>query len=88
MLKNQNITRRAAIKRFNHLLLGSATAYLVVTKSYQKPSLTKMKGLYDASAMADSTFVDPLYPPINPFNPPAPPTPPGYPMIFPPRTTP
>lgn len=56
MLKNQNLSRRTAIKRFGHLLLGSATAYLVVTKSYEKPSLTKMKGLYDASAMANSGF--------------------------------
>jgi hypothetical protein len=61
MPKHQNISRRAAIKRFNHLLLGSATAYLVVTKSYEKPSLTKMNGLYDASALADShlPIVDP-----------------------------
>jgi hypothetical protein len=54
MLESQNISRRTAIKRFNHLLLGSATAYLVVTKSYHKPSLTKMKSLYDASALAAS----------------------------------
>lgn len=58
---NQNISRRAAIKSFNHLLLGSATAYLVVTKSYQKPSLTKMNSLFDASALANSglPIVDP-----------------------------
>jgi hypothetical protein len=58
--KNQPISRRAAIKQFNHLLLGSATAYLVMTKSYQKPSLSKMKGLYDAAALADS----PVKPPV------------------------
>jgi hypothetical protein len=58
MLKNQNLSRRAAIKRCSHLLLGSATAYLVVTKSYQKPSLTKMKSLYDASALANSPIRD------------------------------
>jgi hypothetical protein len=52
--KNRPIGRRAAIKQFNHLLLGSATAYLVTTKSYQKPSLSKMKGLYDAAALANS----------------------------------
>jgi hypothetical protein len=54
--KNQLISRRAAIKQFNHLLLGSATAYLVMTKTYQKPSLSKMKGLYDAAALAASTM--------------------------------
>jgi hypothetical protein len=59
--KNQLISRRAAIKQFNHLLLGSATAYLVMTKTYQKPSLSKMKGLYDAAALAGSTM-----PPITP----------------------
>lgn len=59
MLKNQNFTRRSAIKRFSHLLLGSAIGYLVATKSYQKPSLTKMKGLYDASAMANSSLPGP-----------------------------
>jgi hypothetical protein len=57
--KNQPISRRAAIKQFNHLLLGSATAYLVMTKSYQKPNLSKMKGLYDAAALANSPIKDP-----------------------------
>jgi hypothetical protein len=56
MLEKQTLSRRAAIKRCSHLFLGSATAYLVVTKSYQKPSLTKMKSLYDASALADSNI--------------------------------
>jgi hypothetical protein len=52
--ENQNISRRTVIKRFKHVLLGSATAYLTLTKSYHKPSLTKMNDLYDAAAMADS----------------------------------
>jgi hypothetical protein len=52
--RSHHVNRRAAIKRFNHLLLGSATAYLVMTKSYQKPSLTKMPSLYDSAARAAS----------------------------------
>jgi hypothetical protein len=59
--KNNLISRRAVIKQFNHLLLGSATAYLVMTKSYQKPSLSKMKGLYDAAVLATSN-PDPVLP--------------------------
>jgi hypothetical protein len=48
------VSRRTALKRVKHLLLGSATAYLALTKTYDKPSLTKIKNLYDSAAMADS----------------------------------
>jgi hypothetical protein len=55
MTKNHTpVSRRTAMKRVKHLLLGSATAYLALTKSYEKPSLTKVKNLYDSAAKADS----------------------------------
>jgi hypothetical protein len=53
--ETEAIKRRIALKRLSQATLGTVTALVTATGSYQKPTLKKMMGLSMAAAGATST---------------------------------